>query len=137
LRANAQVEPMEEEEGDPGSGVLQIEEREGDWLEEVEYPMEESTFESVMVALREKIAILYRPIFKQQREEKQQKADEIERQQMLQLKKEKDEADELKWKKEKVEKEMEEEDDHTPQRKKRGFARPVSLTPYGTVIRVS
>jgi hypothetical protein len=136
---------MEEDEGDPGSGVLQIEEREDDWQEEEEeeeYPMEESTFESVTVAFGEKIDVMYCLIFKQQREEKQQKADEIERQQMLQLKKEKAEADELKWKKEKDEKEKEEEeeeeeDDHTPQRNKRGFARPASLTPYGTVIRVS
>jgi hypothetical protein len=132
---------MEEDEGGPGRGVLQIEEREDDWQEE--YPMEESTFELVMVAFREKIAIMYRPIFKQQREEKQQNAGEIERQQMLQLKKEKEEADELKWKKEKDEKEKEEEEeeeeeeDHTPQRNKQGFARPGPLTPYGTVIRVS
>jgi hypothetical protein len=160
LRANAQVEPMEEEEGegDRGSGVLQIEEREHDWEPE-HHPMEECTFEAVMVALRDKktfeslmvalrdnstfemvmgayrakIALLYAPIFKQQRVEKYRKTAELDRLQMLRLKKEKEEADEVKWKMEK----MEEEDDHTPQRNKRGFARPAALTPYGTVLRVS
>jgi hypothetical protein len=190
LWANAQVEPMEEEEresvGDPGSGVLQIEEKEDDWEPEHQ-PMEESIFEEVMAGLQEKetfkslmvalqdnrtfeiamggfrakISKMYAPIFKQQREVRDWKTAELDRQKMLQiekekevadrrvemqqnsseqewrqmlcLKKDKEEADEVKWRMEK----MEEDDDHTPQRNKRGFARPAALTPYGTVLRVS
>jgi hypothetical protein len=119
------------------------------------------TFEMVMGGFRAKIALLYAPFFKQQRVvrdrktaqldmqkmlrikkekevadrrvEMQQNSDELEWRQMLRLKKEKEEADEVKWKMEK----MEEDDDHTPQRNQRGFARQAALTPYGTVLRVS
>jgi hypothetical protein len=186
LRANAQVEPMEE---DPGSGVLQIEEKEEDDWEPEPQPMEESIFEEVMVGLQQKeafeslmvalrddrtfeIAIgglrakifkMYAPIFKQQRQVRDRKTAELDRQkmllierekeaadrrvemqqksaswlherrQMLRLKKEEEEADEAKWRMEK----WRMEEDHTPQRNKRGFARPAALTPYGTVLRVS
>jgi hypothetical protein len=195
LRANAQVEPMEE---DPGSGVLQIvekgeEEDEVDWEPEPQ-PMEESSsiFEEVMFGLQqkevyeslvarlrddrtfEKIAIeglrakilkMYAPIFKQQRQVRDRKTAELDRQKMLlierekeaadrrvemqqksaswlheqrqmqRLKKDEEEADEAKWKWRMEKWRMEE--DHTPQRNKRGFARPAALTPYGTVLRVS
>jgi hypothetical protein len=196
LRANAQVEPIEE---DPGSGVLQIEEKEEEEEEEVDWepepqPMEESSsifeevmfglqqkevFESLVAALRddrtfEKIAIeglrakilkMYAPIFKQQRQVRDRKTAELDRQKMLlikrekeaadrrvemqqksaswlheqrqmqRLKKDEEEADEAKWKWRMEKWRMEE--DHTPQRNKRGFARPAALTPYGTVLRVS
>jgi hypothetical protein len=185
LRANAQVEPMEE---DPGSGVLQIvdkgeEEEEIDWEPESQR-MEESSniFDEVMYGLRQKevyeslvarlrddpalaeftiqglrarILKLSAPLFKQQRQVRERKTAEqdrkkmaliewekeeadrrVEMQQMQRLKKDEEEAEEAKWKY-RMEKWRMEEEDHTPLRNKRGFARPAALTPYGTVLRVS
>jgi hypothetical protein len=184
LRANAQVEPMEE---DPGSGVLQIaekgEEEEIDWEPETQRLEESSSiFEEVMYALRQKevyeslvarlrddpelaeftiqglrarILKLSAPLFKQQRQVRERKTAEqdrkkmaliewekeeadrrVEMQQMRRLKKNEEEAEEAKWKY-RMEKWRMEEEDHTPVRNKRGFARPAALTPYGTVLRVS